>query len=169
MKKFLNGIVLAAITFCLLITPAAHAVEITDETAGLISVTCGSIQLQLKNLQVTDSKMRVYLGAKYEFVLGNLITNLNLRLVKNNLVTDDLASLQSTFSSERDFFKYAFTDYSKALDNLIATDCKSDPYGFHKQLVATRTKREAVRASYLRLKDVLELHRVAVIDLRGTL
>lgn len=169
MKKFFASSISAIIILSCAISPSAHATEISEDTAGLISVTCGSIQLQLKNVQKADSKMRVFLGSKYEFILTKLMTNLNLRLVKNNLVTDNLASSQTTFSSEFIFFKASFTDYSKSLDALIATDCKSNPYGFYEKLESTREKREAVRASYLRLKDVLALHRESVIELKGEL
>ena len=167
--KRLSAILVITLSLATTVAYPVHAAEISEDTAGLISMTCGGIQLQLKNLQKNDSKMRVFLGAKYEFILNGLMTNLNLRLVKNHVATDDLASLQSTFSSERDFFRYAFTDYSKSLDILIAADCKSDPYNFYDQLELTRTRREAVRASYLRLKDVLNLHREGVIGLKENL
>lgn len=169
MKKFFVAVFSAVLVFCTLISPSAHASEISEETAGLISMTCGSIQLQLKNLQKADSKMRVYLGGKYEFALTKLITNLNLRLVKNNLATDNLTSLQTTFSSEREFFKSSFTDYSKSLGSLIAIDCKTDPYGFYQQLETTREKRDTVHASYLRLQDVLGWHRTAVLGIKENL
>ena len=169
MKKFLLAVFTIGFTTSMIIAPATQVAAISEDQAGLISMTCGSIQLQLKNLQKADSRWRVSLGARYEFVLGSLITNLNLRLIKNNLATDDLASLQTTFSSERDFFKFAFTDYSKSLDELIATDCKSNPYDFYDKLETTRDKREAVRASYLRLNDVLEWHRTAVVELKAGL
>jgi len=167
MKKFLLtslAIALSAAT----ITSPSYA-QISEDQAGLISMTCGSIQLQLKNLQKADSKMRVYLGSKYEIALTNLMTNLNLRLVKNDLPSPDLAQSQTTFSSERDFFRTAFTNYAKSLDTLIASDCRTDPYGFHAKLENTRAKRETVRQSYLRLKDTLINHRAIITDMRDSL
>ncbi|MCL1839752.1 hypothetical protein FWF89_01990 [Candidatus Saccharibacteria bacterium] len=167
MKKFLAFIVCLAA--CLIIAPSAHAAQISEDQAGIISMTCGSIQLQLKNLQKADSRIRVYLGSKYEFVLTNLMTNLNLRLVKNNLASSPLSASQTTFNSEREFFKTTFTDYAKSLDTLIATDCKSNPYNFYDHLEITRSKREIVRQSYLRLKDVLADHRAVVVNFRDSL
>ena len=169
MKKFLLVGLTAIFVFSLNLTPTTHAAQISDDQAGLISMTCGSVQLQLKNLQKADSKMRVYLGSKYEFALTNLMTNLNLRLVKNNLASPLLAASQTTFSNEREFFKTSFTDYSKSLDALIAADCRLDPYGFYDKLEVTREKREQVRQSYLRLKDTLTDHRAIVVDLKDSL
>jgi len=164
MQRLVTFISLSLVTLLLVSSPA-HAAHISEEKAGLISMNCGSIQLQLKSLQKADSKSRVFLGSKFEFILTHLMTNLNLRLVKNNLASPSLAASQATLSSERDFFKSAFTDYSKSLDALVATDCRSNPYLFHDRLEITRTKREVVRQSYLRLTDVLAHHRVLVIEL----
>jgi hypothetical protein len=168
-KKFLIFSLTIAFVSNIVVVPATHAAQISDDQAGLISMTCGSVQLQLKNLQKADSKMRVYLGSKYEFILTNLMTNLNLRLVKNNLASPLLAASQAGFSSEREFFKSTFTDYSKSLDSLIATDCRLDPYNFYDKLEVTRKKREEVRQSYLRLKDVLVDHRTIVVELKDNL
>jgi len=169
MKKALATSLIVALIVNLNFNLTTHATQISDDQAGIISMTCGSIQLQLKNLQKADSKIRVYLGSKFEFVLTHLMTNLNLRLVKNNLASSPLASSQTTFNSERERFKADFTDYSKSLDALIATDCKSYPQRFYDQLEITRRKREDVRASYLRLKDVLLDHRTTVIGVKDNL
>lgn len=150
-------------------SPLAHAEEISEDKAGLISMTCGSIKLQLKKLQKTDSLLRVNLGSDYETILNNYITNLNLRLVKNNRASSDLTSLQTTFSSERERFKSDFTTYAKSLDELIDLDCKNNPYDFYKKLESTRILRSDVRASYLRLKDILSWHRSAVFTLKESL
>jgi hypothetical protein len=145
-----------------------HAV-ISDTTAGAISMSCNSIRFTMKDLQKSDATMRVYLGSTYERILTDFITNLNLRLIKNSQAPTDLTTLQSTFSSERDFFSRIFIDYSKSLEDLVAYDCKSDPYGFYDRLETTREKREEVRASFLRLRDVLGDYRTAVEDLRSSL
>jgi len=168
MKKLFASILIVAFVASLTFAPSASA-QISEEQAGVISMTCGSVQLQLKKLQKADSRVRVYLGSKFEFALTGLMTNLNLRLVKNNLASPPLASSQTTFSSERDYFKSTFTDYSKSLDTLIATNCRSNPYGFYDQLEATRAKRENVRQSFLRLKDVLNDHRTTVVNFRDDL
>jgi len=168
MKKFLAISLIVASTALTTTTPA-HAAQISEEQAGVISMTCGSVQLQLKKLQKTDSRIRVFLGSKFEFAQTNLMTNLILRLVKNNLTISPFDSSRSTFSSEREYFKSAFTDYARSLDALISTNCQSNPYNFYDQLESTREKRENVRQSYLRLKDVLSDHRTIVVNFKDSL
>ncbi len=170
MRRFILIVVIAVIGVSFVVLGyAGSAVALTEERAGLISMTCGSIRLQLEKLQRDDSRVRVYLGSKYETVLSGYITNLNLRLVKQNLATTALTDSQTTFNNERNFFKSAFTDYSKSLDGLKAVDCKSDPYAFYDKLEETRQKREVVRASFLRLGDVLGEHREEVVGLKERL
>ena len=151
------------------VMPVFRAGAISEEQMGKISMNCASIKVQLRALQKVDSRMRVYLGSKYEIMLSNFITNLNLRLVKNNLATKSLTELQTTFSSERERFKSDFTSYSQALEALIGVDCKSNPMQFHVQLELVREWRADVQASYFRLNEVLGWHRDAVVVLRGAL
>lgn len=113
--------------------------------------------------------MRVQLGSGLESVLSGYIVNLNLRLVKNNISAGKFTDLQATFSSERERFKSDFTIYSRSLEELIAMDCQSEPAKFYEKLELTRTKRADVRSSFLRLQEVLDWHRSAVVDLRESL
>lgn len=145
--------------------PAVLAADISEEKEGRISMECASIKVSLKALQKVDSNMRVYLGSKYEIVLSNFMTNLNLRLVKNNLATENLTGLQTTYLSERERFKADFIGYSQALEVLIDTDCQNEPQKFYDQLEEVRVKRADVQASYNRLNDVLGWHRDAVVEL----
>jgi len=169
MKKLFVPVVVTTILASNFAIVGNTAAAISEDQAGVISMTCGSVQLQLKNLQKTDSRVRVFLGSKYEFALTNLMTNLNLRLIRNNRPSSLLAASQSTFSNERDFFKTAFTDYSKSLDALLSINCRLNPYDFYNQLEITREKREIVRQSCLRLKDVLSDHRTTVVNLKDDL
>ncbi|MFV0484934.1 MAG: hypothetical protein ACK5MU_01750 [Candidatus Saccharimonadales bacterium] len=152
-----------------IVVPMAYAEGISEEKEGAISVGCSSIKVTLKALQKQDSRMRVYLGSKYEIVLSNFMTNLNLRLIKNNLASEELAGLQTTFSSERERFKSDFTGYSQSLESLIAIDCQSEPQRFYDQLVEVREKRSDVQASYNRLNDVLGWHKQEVMGLKEEL
>lgn len=168
MNKRISAAVMAII---LALTGAnfSYARTLNDEEIGLISQTCSSIQLQLKNIQKTDARYRAKLGSYYEMINSNLMLNLNLRLVKNNLATAELSELQTTFSNERDYFKNAYTAYQKELDNLIAIDCREKPQDFYNQLEAVRSRREKVNTSTIRLRDLIRTHREAVMSLRGGL
>lgn len=155
-----------AIIFALTSANFSYARILNDEELGLVSQTCSSIILQLKNIQKIDAKNRAKLGSYYEMINSNLMINLNVRLVKNNLANASLTELQSSFASERDYFKSTYTSYQKQLDNLIAIDCREKPQDFYNQLEKVRTKREKVNSSAHRLLDLIEQHREEVMDLR---
>ena len=137
-----------------------------DEQKGLISTNCSSIKLQLKRIQKDDARNRVHLGAQYESISTNLMMNLNLRLVKNNRASAEIAEQQTTFMSERDRFKNDYIGYSQELEKLINIDCKSEPQKFYTQLQKTRRKREDIDASVKRLNEIIAKHRQSVEGLK---
>ncbi len=139
---------------------------LSDEQKGLISTNCSSIKLQLKRIQKDDARNRVHLGAQYESISTNLMMNLNLRLVKNNRASAEIAEQQTTFMSERDRFKNDYIGYSQELEELINIDCKSEPQKFYTQLQKTRRKREDIDASVKRLNEIIAKHRQSVEDLK---
>ena len=162
----LSAIVVAVILVATAVNPVS-AKTLGEEQAGLISTNCASIKLQLKRIQKDDARNRVHLGAQFESISTNLMMNLNLRLVKNNMASADIAEQQSTFMSERDRFKNDYIGYAQELENLINIDCKNEPQKFYNQLKKTRRKREDVDASIKRLVEVLGHHRQSVKNLLG--
>lgn len=168
MNKKISAVVMAII---LTLTSAnfSYARTLNDDELGLISQTCGSIKLQLRNIQKIDAKNRALLGSYYETISTNLMLNLNLRLVKNNMASAGLSELQTNFSSERDYFKEKYTEYQRELDALVLIDCRQKPQEFYSQLEKVRTKREKVDNSVKRLNDILIEHRTAVLNLREEL
>ena len=144
-----NSLILLAV-FALAITfsiPASAA----DQSAK-ISANCSSIRQNLKNLQRSDSRARTYFGAIYETFSSKYLRPLNLRLVNNDISSPDLVKLQTAFATARTNFSEDFIDYSKALEDLIATDCRLEPEVFYEKLVKTREKRALVA------KDIKELN-----------
>ena len=153
----------------ILVVPMVMAADISEGKAEAISTECSSIKDALKKIQKQDSKMRIYLGSKYEIVISNFMTNMNLRLIKNNIAAEEFTGLQTTFSSERERFKADFTGYSQSLETLIGVDCQNEPQKFYEQLETVRAKRADVQASYHRLIDVLGWHKEAVTGLKDEL
>ncbi|MBR3594730.1 hypothetical protein IKL45_00625 [Candidatus Saccharibacteria bacterium] len=144
-----NSLILLAV-FALALTfsmPASAA----DQSAK-ISTNCSSIRQNLKNLQRSDSRARTYFGAIYETFSSKYLKPLNLRLVNNDISSSDLVKLQTAFATARTNFSEDFIDYSKALEDLIATDCRLEPEVFYEKLVKTREKRALVA------KDIKELN-----------
>lgn len=161
------------IVFCAVLTAAMpttlFAVELTDEQIGNISSNCSSIKLQLQNIQRLDAKSRVHLGAQFEAIANSLMMDLNLRLVKNNMASGDIASQQADFTNVRERFKRDYINYQKELDALIAINCKDDPYRFYEQLETVRDRRDDMSWSINRLKEIAAEHRQSVQDMRDSL
>lgn len=165
MKSFRLSLFVALFCIGIILAPTTTVTALDETQLGNLSTNCASIKVQLKTLQKTDSRMRVYLGSKYEIILTNFMTNLNLRLIKDDYADQELAGLQTTFSSERERFKSDFTAYSQSLESLIGIDCQSEPQKFYDQLEVVRTKRADVQASCDRMREVIDWHRSAVLKL----
>ena len=162
----------AIVSAVILVASAVNPVSaqtISDEQQGLISSNCASIKLQLKTVEKYGSKSRQHLGAQYESILTNLIINLNLRLVKNNRANAEIAEQQIKLSSERDNFKNKFTEYSRELESLKNSDCKSDPQHFYDKLQYVRSKRNEIVDSMNRLRKIIGEHRESVEKVREEL
>lgn len=165
MKSFRLSLFVALFCIGIILAPTTPVTALDETQLGNLSTNCASIKVQLKTLQKTDSRMRVYLGSKYEIILTNFMTNLNLRLIKDDYADQELAGLQTTFSSERERFKSDFTAYSQSLESLIGIDCQSEPQKFYDQLEVVRTKRADAQASCDRMREVIDWHRSAVLKL----
>lgn len=168
MKRFLLVMPVVLVVFSLVSTPVS-AVDLTPEKIGLIHLNCNSAKIQLKRLQKVDSRIRVDLGANYETILTNFMTNLNLRLVKNGFYNNDLINSQSTFSTARDRLKDDFIAYSQTLDETISIDCKAQPEEFYEKLEETREARKKLNEDYMRNNDILNQHKDYVYRLMETL
>lgn len=150
--------------------PSSSATSsLSEEKRGLISQNCGTIRQSLKLLQRSDSRARIYFGAIYETISSKYITPLNLRLVKNDLSSVSLISLQSTLADSRAAFSADFIDYSKSLEDLIATDCRLEPDLFYEKLLETRKKRALVASDMKELNDALASSTKTIEKLKGAL
>jgi hypothetical protein len=175
MKKIIP-IILCAIVFAIFLafTPVLaeeenKEVELTPEQIGLIYMNCNSAKSQLKRLQTTDARIRVNLGSDYNTLLTGFMTNLNIRLVKNNIKREDLIANQSDFSTAVDKFKEDYISYSQALDETIATSCKTDPDKFYRELEKTRAAKKKLNEDYKKTNEILNQHKAAVKELMESL
>gem|GEM_PF-1680087 len=137
--------------------------------SGAVSQNCASIKVRLQRIQKDDARNRVHLGAQYESIASKLMLNLNLRLVKNNLASADIAEQQTTFVSEQKRFKDDYIGYSQELENLLKINCKTQPEAFYYQLEIVRAKREDIDLSMKRLREIITKHRTAVVTLKESL
>jgi len=158
----LKNLVAILLSALLVLSPAVDAFAVKEETLNAISQNCASIKLQLERTQKEDSRTRVYLGAQYETISSGLMQTLNIRLVRNNMSSPNLAEQQISFASELSKFKDDFTAYSQDLEKLVKIDCKAQPEEFYKKLNKVRKGREEVNESTKRLREIISAHRGAV-------
>lgn len=154
-----NKILILSILFIGLSSTPAFAAEesskLSKEQSAKIVSNCATIRQNLKNLQRADSRARTYFGAIYETFASKFLKPLNLRLVNNDLSSPELSKLQTSFATARTNFSDAFIDYSKALDDLIVTDCRLEPETFYEKLLKTREKRANVSKDVKTLNALL--------------
>lgn len=162
----LSWLVVAALLMLLLATPAE---ALSETQRGAISQNCSSIKQSLSITQHNDSRTRSYLGTTYETVLNRLIVPLNVRLVKNNLQNYQLTRIQTDFTSAQQQFRTSYIEYMNELDHTIAIDCRTQPDEFYTQLVKTRSKRQTLRESTIRLSELTGEQYSAVTLLRSSL
>ncbi len=150
--------------------PSETVAALDDSQIGIISQTCPTIKQTLGQLQKADSRTRSYLGAAFEAVNGRFITPLNLRLTRNNYTKEtSLFEIQANFMAAQADFRTAYTTYMRELEELINTDCRTQPQDFYKKLEATRQRREALRQAVQKLTKLTREQSSAVAKLRGTL
>lgn len=154
-----NKLIVAILTVMIAVGAGGMAVaktpEISEERRGLISQNCGTLRQSLKLLQRSDSRARAYFGSVYETISSKYLTPLNLRLVKNNLSSNNLLSLQTSLASLRSDFSTDFIAYSKSLEELIALDCRLEPDEFYQKLEETREKRAVVASDMDKINKLL--------------
>ncbi|MBR3269657.1 hypothetical protein IKG07_00130 [Candidatus Saccharibacteria bacterium] len=129
---------------------------ITDTQRETIIDHCDAMRDNLKSLQRVDSRTRVYLGRYYETILTNFITPLNLRLVENNISNPGLLENQTNFANKRTNFVNNFIVYQQALEELVNTNCKSEPDKFYERLLTAREKRQAVNKDVTKLRALTD-------------
>lgn len=140
---------------------------VTDGQKDAISDHCSSIIDNLKKVQREDSRTRVYLGAYYEIILTKFIMPLNVRLVENNLSSAGLVENQNRFAEAKTTFAGDFVSYQKALEELIAMDCKNEPEKFYDKLGGVRQKRKIMSQDTLKLRSLISEHIKLVNELEG--
>lgn len=162
----MNKRIVALITIVLglnVTTVPVLAISETQEVA--IRERCDAIKDDLKVLQRSDSRARVYLGRYYETILSKFVTSLNVRLVENNLSNTSFINNQNDFSKTKTNFTIDYIEYQKELEKLTGIDCRSVPGEFYNQLVVVREKRAVVADDVIKLRNLAIKH----VDLVTTL
>lgn len=165
MKRILLSVLASVVIFTTVGGGAVGA--ISEELAGAVSMNCVSIVGQLKNVRYYDRKAREYLGNRYEKLIGEYVTNLNVRLVRNNMTNMELQELQIELVAAHSGFKSEYAKYATELDALIGMDCVNKPGEFYASLENVRVRRAGVREWVEKVNVGLAEFRGVVIGMRG--
>ena len=143
--------------------------KISEAGKQAIKERCDIIRDNLKSVQKTDSRTRVYLGAHYETILTKFVVPLNVRLVENGLSNAELVENQNGLTEARKLFADDFVNYQQGLEELVGMDCKTEPEKFYEQLEKVRSRRKTVEQDTLKIRNLVSKHLKLAGDLRGKL
>lgn len=162
MKRFL---MLAMIFACGLVCLPVNAISENQKNA--IVDNCENIKVDLKKVQKNDARARIALGSRYETVLANFITPLNVRLVENGLSDANFIENQNDFSDSKITFNNDYIKYQQELEELIALDCKDKPDKFYEKLEKVRQNRKIMEQDVLKMRSLITQHVKIVTEVRG--
>lgn len=143
--------------------------EIPEEKLKLVADNCDSIKTNLRGIQKSDARARVYLGAYYEKILTKYMTALNVKLVENNTPNTDLIESQNKYAAAKTNFVEDYIVYQKMLEELLTVDCKSEPKKFYEDLVSVRKKQSVIVKDAAKLSNLLTEHKELVKKLEAKL
>lgn len=143
--------------------------EIPEEKLKLVSDNCDSIKTNLRGIQKSDARARVYLGAYYEKILTKYMTALNVKLVENNTPDTELIENQNKYASARTSFTEDYIVYQKKLEELLSVDCKGEPKKFYEELISVRKKQNVIVKDAAKLSNLLKEHKELVKKLEAKL
>ena len=149
------------------VVPGAMAIGEAQEMA--IRDHCTAIKDDLKKVQKSDARTRVYLGGKYETILNKYVVPLNLRMVENNLPTTGLIESQNKIASAKTKFTDDYVSYQQKLEELVSMDCKAEPKEFYEKLEKVRQKRKTVEQDVEKLNGMLAEYMNQVSELKERL
>ena len=173
MSKKISNIVIMSVVFVVCLALSALACNnktvsaMSSEKSGAISQHCATIKQSLKSLQKTDARSRSYLGSIYETIITKFIAPMNLRLIDTGQPNANLTDLHSVILNVRKEFTQNYTSYSQALEDLLATNCQTDPEGFYQKLIDTRQKRAEVSSLTTSLRNLFSEYLTGVRRIRN--
>lgn len=139
---------------------------ITKSQEAAIADHCNAVKESLKSVQRADARARVYVGGRYETILSKFVMPMNVWLVENNMSRADLIESQNSIAQLKLKFANDYVDYQQGLEQLVATDCKSQVPAFYDKLVQVRTKRKKVEKDMAKMTEALDEYKTRVGKLK---
>lgn len=150
----------------MLFCPVGVASALTAEQEAAISDHCAAIREDLKKVQRSDARARVYLGGKFELILNKYIMPLNVRLVENNMSQMELIEGQNTLTALKAKFADDYVNYQQNLEELVLADCKNEPKAFYEKIEKVRQKRQKVSDDVQKIRKELGKNMESVVKLK---
>lgn len=170
-KKRLIFYCITLLMFCQVSSVAAAfpAVAASEAQESAVKEKCETILNELKNIQKTDARTRVYFGGLYETILTKFVVPFNVRTVENSLSSAELVENQNKISEAKELFANDFVSYQQDLESLVTMDCRTESGKFYDQLVKVRQKRKIVEQDTLKMRSLLSVHVKLANGLKGKL
>ena len=160
--KFVFPLCVFLCSFCFM--GSVSAISKAQETA--IVDHCEAIKEDLKNVQRSDARARVYIGGRYEGILSDYIMPLNLWLVEKNMSKANLIESQNKIAEMKTNFANDYVNYQQGLEQLVAIDCKNQATAFYDKLVRVRQKRKKVEQDVQKMASELNDYKAKVAKLK---
>lgn len=161
-KKSLYIYYIILLLFC----PVMQASALSEAQEAMISDHCATVREDLKKVQRSDARARIYLGGKFELILNKYIVPLNVRLVENNMSTANLIESQNTITAMKTKFADDYVSYQQSLEELVLADCKNEPKDFYDRIVKVRQKRQKVSDDVQSIRKELDKYMGLVTKLK---
>lgn len=149
-KRYMVFYFITLMAFCQYLPVGA----ISEGQKSAIVDHCEAIKADLRTVQRSDSRTRVYLGGYYESILTKYMMPLNVKLVEANLPNVGLVENQNSFAATRGKFAEDFVNYQKGLEELVAMNCKAEPENFYEKLTSVRKKRKVVEQDVVKIREL---------------
>lgn len=126
-----------------------------------VSFNCLAVKFKLSKVHEDDGLSRVNLGQSYDSVSTKLMARLNSRIVQSRLDGAELIKKASEYETALNDFKNDYQTYEVQMNDLIKSDCSTQPQTFYSNLQSVRDLRSKVENDTKQLNRLIKEYRSA--------
>jgi len=166
MKRFILATVITAFLVSVAflgqaIVRAQESAPMTEAHIQRIRSNCIDAQSTLTQLHASDALLRVNRGRLYESVSTKLMTPFNSRITLNKYDSTNLVRIATSYEQQLQQFRTDYQQYEEAMSHTLRINCTNQPVAFYDSVADTRSKRQKVHASSLRLATTIQEYKHA--------
>jgi hypothetical protein len=139
--------------------------ELGEAKLDIIKTNCVAAQSTIQRIGRNDTISRINRGRDYDAVL-KLFYAMNSRAASNNITEPRLAEITKSFEDELRIFRNKFNGYSGNYKLTVDIDCASRPADFYSRLNTTRSDRQAINSSIVKLDELISSYRAAITEMK---